>query len=105
MHLGHAAKTCIKDKQHGHAVWTCSMDIEPGMQFDMHHEHATRTCSMDIEYGMQFVLNARTISMEKQHGYVRHSMGLQHGHAIWTCSTDGQEAWTWGIGMPQRHAA
>jgi hypothetical protein len=77
--------------QHGHAVWTCSMD----MQLDMQHGHAVWTRSTNMHAART---PPWTYIIGMQHGNAAgpYSMNLQHGHAVWTCNKDKQHGHTYG---------
>jgi hypothetical protein len=83
MQDGHAARTSSMDmqhgQQHGHAAWTCSIDMQ--------HGHAARTCGKNMQHGHA----AWTCSMDMQqggHAAWTSSIHMQHGHLAWTCSMD-----------------
>ncbi len=60
----HAPETCSK-KEHLHAAWTCSIDVDLG--------RTTRKCSMNMLCGH----TAGTFSID-----------MRYGHATWTCKKD-----------------
>ncbi len=66
--------TCNMDMQnwHGHAAWTCSMDIQHNIQQDMKHRHPAGheawTSCQDMQHGHR----ARTCSKD-----------MQHRHSVW----------------------
>jgi hypothetical protein len=82
MQNGHAACREIQrryaaEMQHGHAEWICNKDMQHDMQHCMKFGYAAWINIM--EYGMY--IEARTCSIDMEHGQHRHEAWTQHGIA------------------------
>jgi hypothetical protein len=70
---GNEAWACGMEMQQGHAAWTSGTDIE--------HGHEARTCNTNMQHLLEHVARTTSIGISMDM-YVRHSRGLQHGHAV-----------------------